>query len=87
MALLEAAVSSGWHPECSYFPTILKISLKYTFEKKKQTTFLDAPSSAPNKVSVNQNDEREPHLHLRGKKLTCRPFIKADKDVTSSWMT
>ena len=67
MALLEAAVSSGWHPECSYFTTILKISLKYTFEKKKQHTFLDAPSSAPNKVSVNQNDEREPYLHLRGK--------------------
>lgn len=85
MALLEAAVSSGWHPECSYFPTILKISLKYALKKKP--TFLDAPSSAANKVSVNQNDEREPHLHLRGEKLSCGPFIKADKDVTSSWMT
>lgn len=31
---LEAAVSSGWHPECSYFPTILKISLKYALKKK-----------------------------------------------------
>ena len=52
------------------FQPFLKLALNTIFKKKKKkTTFLDAPSSAPNKVSVNQNDEREPHLHLRGKKI------------------
>lgn len=64
---------SSWCSEYSYFPTILKISLKYIFWK---VTFLDVPSSNNNKVS-KLGWWQEGLSQFTGKTPSCGLFVKA----------